>query len=389
MRAVILRTIRIAFRAIVSNKMRSFLTMLGIIIGVMSVVILVSIGQGARSSITDSIASMGTNLLTANITDEDVSVSEEDLSALADYGSIVAIAPVVTSSQTVKGEGSTHSTSVVGVTETYGEVQQLSVQSGRMMLSSDLIWRTPVCIVGTDVATEVFDTWDVIGKELVIGDRTFTIVGLLEETGSTTFGSGDDRVLIPLTTAQRLTGQTGITQFYAAATSESEVARAENLIDAFLLSHTRDEDAYTVYNQSEMLETMDDVTDTLSLMLAGIAAISLLVGGIGIMNIMLVSVAERTREIGIRKAVGAKRRHILGQFLVEACALSIVGGLIGILLSVLGIEIFNLIGGMSIRVSYGIAMAAIGFCAVIGITFGGYPAAKASKLLPIEALRYS
>lgn len=386
---MVYQTFKISISAIWSNKMRSFLTMLGIIIGVMSVVILVSIGQGTTSSITDSISSMGSTLLTGKITSEDVTVTKDDLESLEEYSSIEAIAPVITTSQTVRNGSNTYNTSIIGVAPSYFDVQGLNVQSGRMIVDSDEEWRTNVAIIGTDVATEVFETWDVIGETLTFGNRTFTIVGLLEESGSTTYGSNDDRILIPMSTAARMTGDSAITQFYVKAKTAEEVTRVENLMNMFLLRLIRDEDGYSVYNQSEVLSTMDDVNNTMSLMLAGIAAISLLVGGIGIMNIMLVSVTERTREIGIRKAIGAKRWNIMGQFLVEACVLSVLGGIIGIVLSYVGVAIFNQIAGMTIGVSTNVALATIAFCGLIGIMFGGYPAAKASKLLPIEALRYN
>lgn len=386
---MILQTFKIAIKAIRANKMRSFLTMLGIIIGVMSVVILVSIGQGTTSSITDSISDMGSNLLTASISSEDVTVTTEDLEPIEEYSNVSGVAPVVTTNETVKNGSTTYSTSIIGVSPSYASVTDVSVQSGRMVVDSDVEWRTNVAVIGTDVATEVFETWDVIGEKLTFGNRVFTIVGLLEESGSSSFGSEDDRILIPLTTAQRMTGETTITSFYVAASSAETVTRVENLLNMFLMQTIRDEDGYSVYNESEVLDTMDDVSNTLSIMLAGIAAISLLVGGIGIMNIMLVSVTERTKEIGIRKAIGAKRSNILGQFLIEACVLSVMGGVIGILLSILGIQIFNSVADYSIQIAWTVAAATIAFCGLIGIIFGGYPAAKASKMLPIEALRFN
>lgn len=386
---MVTQTLKIAIRAIISNKLRSFLTMLGIIIGVMSVVILVSIGQGTTSSITDSISSMGSNLLTAKITSEDVTITNEDITSLTEYSSIEAIAPVSTTSTTVKNGTTTYSTTIVGATPSYNQVQEVNVQSGRNLVDSDLEWRTNVAVIGTDVATELFDTWDVIGETITFSNRTFTIVGLLEEGGSSSYGSKDDVILIPLTTAQRITGDSSITQFYALVNDSSNVTKAENLMNMFLLQLIRDEDGFSVYNQSEVLSTMDDVSNTLSLMLAGIAAISLLVGGIGIMNIMLVSVTERTKEIGIRKAIGAKRIHILGQFLIEALILSVLGGLFGILFSYVGLELYNYLAEQSIIISWNVASVTILFCGILGIVFGGYPAAKASKLLPIDALRYS
>ena len=212
------------------------------------------------------------------------------------------------------------------------------------------------------------------------------MVGVLEEQGSSLAGSDDSKILIPYITAQRATGQKNVTTFYAKATSEASVSLAVNTIDAYLLQATRDEDAYTVSNQSDLLDTMDEVDNTLSLLLGGIAAISLLVGGIGIMNIMLVAVSERTREIGIRKAVGAKRRHILAQFLCEACILSLLGGLLGLAASAAVVAGYGLFSGSAASLDWTTALAAVLFCAVIGVAFGGYPAAKASRLQPIEAL---
>ena len=184
----------------------------------------------------------------------------------------------------------------------------------------------------------------------------------------------------------KLTGSSGVTTFYVKANSSETVDMAISMVEAYLLQATRDEDLYTVSNQSEVLDTMDDVTNTMSLLLAGIAAISLVVGGIGIMNIMMVSVTERTREIGIRKAVGAKRRHILMQFLCESCVLSVLGGGIGLLFSVVGVRVYNIVANASAGMDWNVGFMAIGFCAVIGIVFGLYPAAKASKLQPIDAL---
>lgn len=384
------QTMKISMRAIVSNRMRSFLTVLGIVIGVMSVIILISIGQGTSSQISSSIGELGAKLLTANITADDTTLSVEDVEALKETSdSIDSIAPVLSSNNTVKNGSTTYQTSIVGVTPDFFDVQELDVQSGRLIVQSDLDWRTNIALIGTDVATEIFDSYDVIGETLSFGNRTFTIVGLLEETGSTTNGSDDDRILIPLTTAQRVNGETGITTFYAKAVDEDSVTRVENILEMYLLQKTGDEEGYSVFNQSSVLDKMSDVSSMMSMLLGGIAAISLLVGGIGIMNIMLVSVTERTREIGIRKAIGAKQFNILLQFLLEACILSVLGGLLGVLLALGGIQFYNMITASSAVIVWDVVYATIGFCAVIGIVFGSYPAGKAAKLLPIEALRYS
>ena len=381
-----LKIIKLSLKAIFNNKMRSFLTMLGIIIGVMAVVILVSITQGATSGITDSISSMGSQQIAATITDEDVSVSADSVESLTAYPAIDSVAPIITTNKTVKKNSSSGNYSIVGVTPSYFTVQDTDIQRGRKIAQSDIDWNTKVCVIGTEVATDLFGTWDAVDGTVIIGDTIYTVVGVLEEQGSSLAGSDDSKILIPYSTASRLTGQTGVTSFYIKAASEKTVDTAISSVEMFLLQATRDEDTYTVSNQSQVLDTMDDVTNTMSLLLAGIAAISLLVGGIGIMNIMLVSVTERTREIGLRKAVGAKRRHIMLQFLCEACILSVLGGLIGLLFSIGVVEIYNMASATAVALNWSVAFAAIAFCAVIGVLFGGYPAAKASRLQPIDAL---
>lgn len=382
------KIIKLSLKAIVNHKMRSLLTMLGIIIGVMAVVILVSITQSAATGITSSISDMGSQQITATLTGEDVSITAESVESLAG-GAISGVAPVITASETVRHNSESGSYSVVGVTESYFQVQDVAVQSGRLIVRSDLEWDTYVAVIGTEVAADLFGTWDAVGGTITLGDRNYKVVGVLEEQGSSLVGSEDSRVLIPYSTAQRLTGQKGVSSFYVQAASTSLVDRAINTVESFLLQATRDEEAYTVSNQSEVLDTMDDVTNTMSLLLAGIAAISLLVGGIGIMNIMLVSVTERTRELGIRKAVGAKRKHILLQFLCESCILSVLGGTIGLALSCGVVAVYSLAAGSSASLNWGIAGAALLFCGVIGVLFGSYPAAKASRLQPIDALHIS
>lgn len=386
---MIRKIVKLSFSSILHSKMRSLLTMLGIIVGVMAVIILVSITQGATRGITDSIASMGSDQITASITGTDVSVSSESVESLTRYNSIDSVATVISTSQTVKKGTASSSYSVVGITPSYFTVQNIAIQSGRMIADSDIEWYTNVAVIGTGVAEDLFGTWDAVGGTITVGDRTYKVVGVLEEQGSSMAGTDNNKVLIPYSTAQRLTGQSGVSSFYVKATNSDTVNTAISTIESFLLQQTRDEDAYSVNNQSNILDTMEDVTNTMALLLAGIAGISLIVGGIGIMNIMLVSVTERTREIGIRKAVGAKRKHIMFQFLCESCVISILGGFFGFLLSFAGIAIYNLATASTVSMNWSIGMAAIAFCAVIGILFGSYPAAKASRLQPIEALRVS
>ena len=376
-------SLRLAMRSTLANKMRSFLTMLGIIIGVMSVIILVSIAQSTTSSITNAISSMGSDLLTVSVTDEDITLDLDDFMTLADYDGIAGVAPYLTVSSTARSGSTYTSVSAVGVTGDYMEIAGSDLESGRGIVASDLEWRTYTAVIGSGVAGDLFESYDVIGKTFKMSGHTFTVVGLLSESGS----SNDSQILIPLTTAQRIADSTAITSAYVQATSTNTVDIAQAQAEYQMLLLTGDEDSYDVYNMSELLDTLDDVMSTLSLMLGGIAAISLLVGGIGIMNIMLVSVAERTREIGIRKAIGARRRHIMMQFLIEACVLSILGGLIGLGLSALGLQIFDMIADMTIAIEWRAAIIALLFCVVIGVAFGSYPAAKASKMTPIEALQ--
>ena len=329
---------------------------------------------------------MGSQQITATISSEDVSVSADDVESLASYPTISSVAPVISTNQTVKKNSNTGNYSIVGITPSYFDVQNIDIQRGRKIVESDVEWNTNICIIGTEVATDLFGTWDAVNGTIIIGDSIYKVVGVLEEQGSSLAGSDDNRILIPYSTASRMTGQTSVNSFYVKATSESTVNAAISSIETYLLQATRDEDSYDVSNQSDVLDTMDDVRGTMSLLLAGIAAISLLVGGIGIMNIMLVSVTERTREIGIRKAVGAKRKHIMLQFLCEACILSVLGGIIGLLLSFGTVEIYGLISATSVGMNWEVGIASIAFCAVIGVLFGGYPAAKASRLQPIDAL---
>ena len=389
---MILQSFRMALKSILTNKMRSFLTMLGIIIGVLAVVVLVGIAEGTSSEVTSSIESLGTHLLTVNIRSPRNELTLSDLRTLTENDSVTAVAPVLTQSVTVKaGDVSYDEGSIIGTVPEYAQIRDQQVQSGRFLTNPDLDNRSYVAVIGSEVAMELFGTQKVVGEIMSIGGMNYTIVGVLEEQGSSLSGSGDNQIVIPFTLAQRLYNAASIQTFYAAASPSEEIELAEYVIGDYLdanLGSGDSDEKYTIYSQSEMLETLTDTTQTLALMLGGIAGISLLVGGIGIMNIMLVSVTERTREIGIRKAIGASRGNILLQFLVEALVVSVMGALIGLLLSVAAGSLLS--GWLSIRIDISPAMAlfAIGFSVVVGLIFGLYPANKASRLRPIEALRY-
>lgn len=380
-------TLKLAVRSTLANKMRSFLTMLGIIIGVVSVVMLMSIAESTTSSITDAISSMGSDLLTVMVTDDDVKLKSDDYIELTQYDAIKGVAPYLAVNGTARSGSEYVSASGIGVTAEYQEIADLALQAGRGIQPTDLEWRTNVAVIGTEIAEELFESYDVIGKTFQMSNRTFTVVGLLEESGTDFTGSLDARVLIPLTTAQRISDSASVSTCYVQAASSNDIALAQSMTEAFLYAKTGDEDAYSVLNMSALLDTLDSVMSKVSLMLGGIAAISLLVGGIGIMNIMLVSVAERTREIGIRKAIGARRADIMSQFLIEACTLSILGGLIGLGVSALGLRAFGLIANLNVQLEWSAAVGALLFCVLIGVIFGSYPASKASRMTPIDALQ--
>ena len=402
------QTISMAFKAIAGNKVRSFLTMLGVIIGVMSVIVLVAIGQGTTASVTESISSMGTNLLTVNIMTRSVGgkggargmtassnskgtviLKLDEILELEQDESIAYVSPTCTGSLTVKA-GSTNTTaSVMGVLPAYQYIINQGVEQGRYIIDADVDNRSAVCVIGADLAEELYGTTSVVGNTLHIDGRAFRIVGVLESRGTSMGGSSDESVVLPFTLAQRMLDSTTISSIYVSAIDSASVDDAQTVVESFLYKKYQNESSYSVMNQTQMLETANETASTLSLMLGGIAGISLLVGGIGIMNIMLVSVTERTREIGIRKAIGARRRDILLQFLIESVAISGLGGLIGLISGYALMHVLENALGMTLSMSAGVAYLAIGFSMTIGVVFGLYPANKASKLRPIEALHYS
>ena len=399
------QTIAMAFKAISANKIRSFLTMLGVIIGVMSVIVLIAIGQGTTASVTESISSMGTNLLTVTIQTRRIGGRDpwnsagnskgtvilelDDILELEDDDSIAHVSPVVTGSLTVKA-GSTNTTaSIIGVLPAYAQIINQGVQSGRYIIDADVDNRSAICVIGSDLAEELFGTTNVVDNTLHIDGRAFRIAGVLESKGTTSSGSSDSSVILPFTLAQRMLDSTTISSIYISAVDSASVDQAQTVVENFLYKKYQNESNYSVMNQTQMLEAANETSSTLSLMLGGIAGISLLVGGIGIMNIMLVSVTERTREIGIRKAIGAKRRDILLQFLIESVVISGLGGLLGLGFGLALMHVLESYLGMTLSMSAGVAYLAIGFSMTIGVIFGLYPANKASKLRPIEALHYS
>ncbi len=391
----LLEAFKMAIKSILSNKARSMLTMLGVIIGVGAVIAAVGYAQGTTKNITDSISSMGTNLVRVIITGRGSNrrVSYDQMKVFADENSdiISGVAPQLNvSGITVKyGSVSMTTTTVLGTSPEYEETNSRPISSGRFLIDSDLEGRSKVAVIGTAVVNTLFPDTDPLGQKIKLNGNIFTVIGVLTELETGQTSTQDDFIIIPVTVAQRLGRNSSIRNFSVLAQDASNIDTVVEKLEAFLLGIYKNENSYSVINSEQMLETLDEVTGTMMAMLGGIAAISLVVGGIGIMNIMLVSVTERTREIGIRKAIGAKKRSILIQFLIEAVMITGLGGLIGILFGV-GIIKF-IFGGLNIvpeaystfwmTTSFGISL-------LTGVAFGMFPAVKASNLNPIDALRF-
>jgi putative ABC transport system permease protein len=403
-----LQTLRIANRALGRNKMRSFLTALGIIIGVGAVIAMVSIGEGAKRGIEDRFASMGTNLLFVSPGSQNqkgvhggwgsmTTLKEDDAFALLQCPAVQYISPSVSArAQTVYGNKNWN-TSISGTGEHYPEVRNWEVEFGSYFDEAMVKSAAKVCILGADVKTNLFEDEDPIGKVIRVKKIPFKVLGVLKKRGeSGGFGSRDDMITIPYTTAmRRLQGIDYIQSVDVRAVSAEAMPEAVAQIQEVLRNRHRiapgAEDDFTVRNMSEIAETAAEATQMMTVLLGSIAGISLLVGGIGIMNIMLVSVTERIREIGLRMAVGAREVDILLQFLTEAIVLSLMGGLIGIAFGIGAsklIKKIKMFSAFKTVVSADSVMLAFFFAAAIGIFFGFYPARKASRLDPIEALRY-
>ena len=383
--------LKMAMKSIMANKMRSFLTMLGIIIGVSSVIALVGIGQGTSRRVTEQVQALGTNLLTVNILGRGgtSTLSYEQAAEFADIEGVEYAAPYSVSSATVKYGTTGITVSVVGTNADYFGLRGYEMAAGRFVAQIDLDFRQKIAVLGAATAEELFGFADPVGEYVRINGTRYKVVGLLAEKGSSSAGSYDEIVVIPLTTAERAFQSRGVRTVYIQAESVDRLDAVQEEVEARLSEMFRGQtNAYRVFNQQDMLETVASVSDTLSLALGGIAGISLLVGGIGIMNIMLVSVTERTREIGIRKAIGAKKRDILIQFLIEAVTISALGGLLGVGLGMAGGWAASSLIRIDVVHSGDMIALALGFSVLIGIVFGIYPANKAAKLNPIDALRY-
>ena len=398
-----------AWHAMGANRLRTFLTMLGMVIGVGAVVLMMAIGEGAQQSIKRSIDSMGSNLFVILSGSSSASGSRSgsgnssalninDANAVGDLEDIAAIAPISTGNAQIIFSGNNWNTSIIGTSPTYFSIRGWNVDSGELFSDADIRSANRVALIGKTVAENLFgDDIDPIGKTIRIKKSPFMILGVLESKGQSFDGRDqDDTIIVPITTAQRkLFGNQipgSVRMIMAQAKSEKYMGVAEEAIsDLVRQRHNIRENAesdFSIRNLTAMAKTASDTAKTMSMLLGAIASISLLVGGIGIMNIMLVSVTERTREIGIRMAIGAREKDILLQFLLEACVISIVGCVIGVGLGLGGALLVKKMVGAEILISMQSIVLAFSVAASVGVFFGYYPASKAAKLHPIEALRY-
>lgn len=390
------KLIKMAVSSVLANKVRSFLTMLGIIIGISSVIALVGMGQGTKQDVASKISSLGTNLITVNIMGRrSVTVTTAELNELKKKPGIKDIAPSASQGSVAVKSGSSSkstSTSIEGCVPSSATIRKLGVSNGRFINQDDVDSRYRVAVIGTDAADTLFGSTDIIGEEINVNGSIFSIVGVLATQGGSGQDSPDNKIIIPLSVAQRLFKISTIRTFYVEAEDENSVSEAKAYLQIFLnnkfSSDSTGSTNYRIMDQSTLLATATSTSDSMTTMLSGVAAISLLVGGIGIMNIMLVSVIERTREIGIRKAIGAKRMTILIQFLLESAGISTFGGILGVLGGYVAAYVMKTFFNTSVVISTNVVLMAFLFSVVVGVVFGVYPANKASKLSPIEALRF-
>ncbi len=388
------KTFQLAISSIISNKMRSFLTMLGVIIGIMAVIVLVSIMDGVTGQVTELFESIGTDSINVSIMSRggNREVKAKDMYEFLEEHPehYTYLSPTVSVTATVKAQGETDalsSTTVSGVSEDYDDIKKYTVEQGRFLQYLDIKNNANVCVIGTYVEQELFGKGNALGQTIKINGLAHTVVGVLEEQGDSSEGSSDDCIFLPYTSATKLSGNGVISAYVLTVSDVDNISVSKALLETQLTEWLGD-DFYNVMAMSEMLDEMNSMMNTLTMALVAIAAISLLVGGIGIMNIMLVSVTERTREIGIRKSLGAKNKNILQQFVIEAGTVSGLGGILGILLGMTLsytagklLNITVLPSTTAILVSFSVSVA-------IGVMFGFLPAKKAAELNPIDALRY-
>ncbi|WP_239256354.1 ABC transporter permease [Listeria ilorinensis] len=397
----VLQSMKMAFKQLRSSKLRSFLTMLGIIIGVASVILLVSLGKGVTQEVDSQMGDLGSNLVTVMnySTDPNNQFSYDEVMKYQTIDGVKSVSPELSGQVNATYDYQSKNLKVIGTNDQYQKARSLELAEGRFLLPMDIEYSQKVAVIGSGTASDLFGFSDPIGKTIRLNGMPYKVVGVLEEKGASMMGSSDDQIFIPIQSAQRLLKDTGIQSIYLETKSAEDVDFVVNTLESRLAIKFNETDnanassnnqlgpSYQVINQQEILDAFNTISSTLTTALGAIAAISLVVGGIGIMNIMLVSVSERTREIGIRKALGAKKRAILMQFLIESVVISVFGGLIGIAIGVSGAVIFGNVADIPSGVTAGTIIFSFVFSLCIGIIFGIAPANKASKLRPIDALR--
>lgn len=391
-----LQSFNLAIKSIWSNKMRSFLTMLGIVIGVAAVIILVGLINGQMSYMKESFASMGTNQIMVNLVNLSTrSVSDDEMYEFYEENReyFAQMSPTVSVNGTVKvGNESQTSTSITGVSEEYLDLKEQALDEGRFIQYSDIVSRQKVCVVGYYIAQELYGgSSKALGETIKVNGEAYEIVGCVErqtsESDDVEEGGNDDFLYLPYTTAVKLSRNGVIGNYVFTTVDTDETETVKDLFDEFLYPIFKDEDLYSITAMSEMLDSLNSMIAMMSLLVGGIAGISLLVAGVGVMNIMLVSVTERTREIGIRKSLGAKRRTIMQQFVIEAAVTSSLGGILGIVLGCLLTGVIGNMMGMEAEPTLGSVLVAFGVSVGIGLLFGYMPAGRAARLNPIDALR--
>lgn len=378
----------VAVRALGANRMRSILTMLGVIIGVAAVITLVSVGQGAERSVSQTIESLGTNLIMVT-PGRGTTLELADVDYLKEkVPGVSAAMPIIQVSAEVSWRSNAETVNVQGVTPDFPAIRSFYPDTGRFIIQTDVDMRRKVAVVGKTVVENIFEGVDPIGQVISIKGQAFTVVGVMEEKGESFGIDNDNVVLVPVSTLQRLAGTKRISAIYAQAGDPDKTDQVMSAITSAFDMKFRRADSVQVASQQQLLETVSSITGTFTVLLASIAGVSLVVGGIGIMNIMLVSVTERTKEIGLRKALGARKSDILTQFLIESALLSCSGGLVGIGLGAVAARIVSQVGGWPSYVSPASVALAFFFSLGVGLFFGLYPASRAAKLDPIYCLRY-
>lgn len=386
----IMQSFRLALKSIIANRMRSVLTMLGMIIGVGSVIMIMGLMQGVSSYIASQFSDLGTNTIMVSVQENgNRKVTPDDMYQLVSENKelFLGATPSLGGRFTIKRGTESFESNISGVGEDYNKINAINLEYGRFVNYSDILTRQPNCVVGTYIINKLFDKDNVVGESIKINGENFTIVGIVEETADGEEGSADDCLYVGYSKVERMIKSTTISSYTIATHDTEQVDQAKEILEERLYKILGDEDFYSTLSMASMMKILDSIMGTMSSVLAGIAAISLVVAGIGIMNIMLVSVTERTQEIGIRKSLGAKRKDILSQFIIEAGSVSALGGLIGILLG----SILVLVGGAILKIeatpTLNSILLSFGISVGIGLIFGYMPAKKAATLNPIDALR--